>query len=588
MKNLKIIPILALLLIFFSGAWHAANSATYSYDDAGRLVSADYGGGQVITYSYDATGNITSVLAENPDNTLKVGVSPSNGGSVTGNGIDCPGDCEESFSASPSVSLTANPETDYKLLQWAEDAMGTENPVSISMDNDKNILAYFAKTDGNTDNDNLPDVTEMGPSGTDYTYDGDGNGVPDYQESGAGSLSTNVGDSYATLSVSAGYALENIQTEGNPSPGDSPADTDFPYGFFSFDVVGLDAGQCVDVVLILPLNYSISGYYKFGPEPGDPVPHWYLFNYNGETGAEIFHEADRTRIVLHLCDALRGDDNPVEDSKIFDVGGPSTAANAEADIHVTPMSLNFGPIETGDSSVMTVKITNQGGGTLALGPVAGTNPLEAPFAITSDNCSDANLINSETCTITVTYSPTTKGRFSDSFDIVSDDAGETPLTVYVNGSGATDSPPLPDIQVVPLSVDYGEVDTGNTKQMAINVSNQGLETLVIGNIGASNPLSAPFDIVSDTCSGISLDNGGTCSVTASFSPKSDKSYSDAFDIPSNDPDEPSVTVQVQGDGRDENVQIPVPSLNQWGFMILMGLLIVCVIVVIRRKNMIKI
>lgn len=33
-------------------------SVTYAYDDAGRLIQADYGGGAVLDYAYDAAGNL--------------------------------------------------------------------------------------------------------------------------------------------------------------------------------------------------------------------------------------------------------------------------------------------------------------------------------------------------------------------------------------------------------------------------------------------------------------------------------------------------------------------------------------------------
>lgn len=39
-----------------------AGSVTYTYDVLGRLATATYSTGVVITYSYDATGNRTSVV----------------------------------------------------------------------------------------------------------------------------------------------------------------------------------------------------------------------------------------------------------------------------------------------------------------------------------------------------------------------------------------------------------------------------------------------------------------------------------------------------------------------------------------------
>ena len=41
-------------------AW--AGSVTYTYDNLGRLKTATYSNGVVITYSYDAAGNRTSVV----------------------------------------------------------------------------------------------------------------------------------------------------------------------------------------------------------------------------------------------------------------------------------------------------------------------------------------------------------------------------------------------------------------------------------------------------------------------------------------------------------------------------------------------
>ncbi|WP_072294368.1 RHS repeat domain-containing protein [Nitrosovibrio sp. Nv17] len=40
----------------------SAGSVTYAYDVLGRLTTATYGTGVVITYSYDASGNRTSVV----------------------------------------------------------------------------------------------------------------------------------------------------------------------------------------------------------------------------------------------------------------------------------------------------------------------------------------------------------------------------------------------------------------------------------------------------------------------------------------------------------------------------------------------
>jgi YD repeat-containing protein len=47
------------LILCVSGALFA-DAVTYTYDDAGRLVSASYPNGAAIAYTYDAAGNLTA------------------------------------------------------------------------------------------------------------------------------------------------------------------------------------------------------------------------------------------------------------------------------------------------------------------------------------------------------------------------------------------------------------------------------------------------------------------------------------------------------------------------------------------------
>ena len=62
-------------------------------------------------------------------------------------------------------------------------------------------------------------------------------------------------------------------------------------------------------------NFS---YYKYGPTPDNPSPHWYPFLFNGTTGAIFFSD----RIELHFVDGQRGDDDLQPNGQIVDVGAP--------------------------------------------------------------------------------------------------------------------------------------------------------------------------------------------------------------------------------------------------------------------------
>jgi YD repeat-containing protein len=193
------------------------------------------------------------------------------------------------------------------------------------------ILSYTYDPAGNlltktveasTDTDGISNPEEMGPSRNNPAYDGNGNGTADYLESGAASFQTATGGAYVTLAVPNGQTLERVRAGGNPPPGDSPEGVAFPFGLFEFTIQGVGPGNCTTGSLYLPRTANLTTYYKYGATPENPAAHWYEFLFNGQTGAEIIQEVSRTRVVLHFCDGLRGDDDLLPNGQVTDLGGP--------------------------------------------------------------------------------------------------------------------------------------------------------------------------------------------------------------------------------------------------------------------------
>lgn len=412
----------------------AAETVSYTYDAAGRLLRADYGAGKTASFTYDKAGNILAATTESPDHTLRLALSPTTGGSVTGPGISCPGSCVHAFSATQTLTLTALPASGLKLLAWWGDLASTSNPFTFDLDRDQNLTAYFGSASGSTDSDGIPDSGEMGPDGTDPSHDGNSDGVPDYQQANVASFPTALGGGYATLEVPPGMQLADVRAISNPHPEDAPS-LKFPYGFFSFTVTGVPAYGCV-VALHLPRNTAIAGYYKYGPTPENQAPHWYQFARSGATGADIVQTATSTRVLLHFVDAQRGDDVLTPDGMIVDVGGPSALAAPVLDLDVR--SVDFGTTPIGSPASRTVTIANTGDADLVIGTLGQGNGLAAPFSITADTCSGRTLQpqpTGDTCTVMVRFLPTTTGTFNDSFAIPSNDPANNPATVSVSGQG---------------------------------------------------------------------------------------------------------------------------------------------------------
>jgi len=131
-----------------------------------------------------------------------------------------------------------------------------------------------------------------------------------------------------TLETPAGTTIMDCNSLENPSPSDYPEGVNFDFGFFNFTIAGINNGDNVTVTLYLPDGDQPDTYYKYGGTPENPVPHWYEFMYDGETGAEI----DGNVITIHFVDGKRGDDDLSANGSVVDDGGPgvmSTSPPAE-------------------------------------------------------------------------------------------------------------------------------------------------------------------------------------------------------------------------------------------------------------------
>jgi hypothetical protein len=206
---------------------------------------------------------------------------------------------------------------------------GMENAIAVDKNGDVHIsyasyngVQYIWKMNGNDgDYDGVGGIEEQGPDRSNPSYDGNGDGIPDSQQKNVASLHTNNGLNYITVAVEdTSLAISDVTPIDNPAPsviGSPPADK-VPYGFFSFKILGLDAGGSAVVRLYLHGGPHIDMYYKYGPTPDTTWHHWYPFIYNGNIGAEINGDT----VVLHLTDGQRGDHDITTNGIIVEPGGP--------------------------------------------------------------------------------------------------------------------------------------------------------------------------------------------------------------------------------------------------------------------------
>jgi hypothetical protein len=122
-----------------------------------------------------------------------------------------------------------------------------------------------------------------------------------------------------------------------------------------------------------------------------------------------------------------------------------SAAPAEAAapaVTFTPTSLTFGAQAVGTTSAaQSVTVTNTGDAPLFINSAAtrGANPLD--FTQVGDGCSGLTLAPATSCSVSITFKPTTTGTRSATL-IVTDNAANSPQTVPITGMGTGTAPPL--------------------------------------------------------------------------------------------------------------------------------------------------
>jgi hypothetical protein len=95
---------------------------------------------------YDETKTITARFEQLPilgTSGLTVSVAGSGAGTVTGQGIACPGDCSQSYLNDAAVALTAAPASGSHFAGWSGACAGTSATCDLTMNAGKSVTATF-------------------------------------------------------------------------------------------------------------------------------------------------------------------------------------------------------------------------------------------------------------------------------------------------------------------------------------------------------------------------------------------------------------------------------------------------------------
>jgi hypothetical protein len=188
-------------------------------------------------------------------------------------------------------------------------------------------------------------------------------------------------------------------------------------------------------------------------------------------------------------------------ARIDDTDLPGVALN--------PQQINFGNQALNQTSdPLAVKLINAGSAPLTIDSISATGD----FAQTN-NCGTTVPAVSGTCTIQITFTPTTLGTRTDQITIT-DNAEGSPHQIGVTGTGISSS--MGSLTITPTSVNFPYEPVGETSPaQVVYIMNTSKAAITLTDI----TISGDFD-ETDTCGNLPsiLNAGDSCSVSIIFTP----------------------------------------------------------------------
>jgi len=206
----------------------------------------------------------------------------------------------------------------------AEVVINTNDP-----DENPFIIPIRGKAAG--EEDGVPaSIEDAGPN----SGDGNSDCVLDSKQSNVATLLDSYGH-YVTYLMDEGYRFSGMTALRESDMAELPLDVGLGSGIFDFTVQNITPGLNLGIGIILPPNVVPSAYYMYGPSQDNPSPHWYKFDFDGETGAVIFNNVtfsdgncgtfSRNVLFISHKDGGRGDSDGMLNGQIKVTGGMPVA-----------------------------------------------------------------------------------------------------------------------------------------------------------------------------------------------------------------------------------------------------------------------
>ncbi|MES1192985.1 MAG: choice-of-anchor D domain-containing protein, partial [Solirubrobacterales bacterium] len=195
----------------------------------------------------------------------------------------------------------------------------------------------------------------------------------------------------------------------------------------------------------------------------------------------------------------------------------------EAVLTASPPIVSFGGVVVGDSNASVVTFGNGGGQPLT---ITGVTLPGAPFSVPNAPAANDTIAPGEVVNVTVHYDPTAVGDFND--DLILDTTAGQKI-VGLSGSAGLG----PKLTLAPTGGwDFGSVTIGETKTVALTMSNSGDSPMTITR--SKPPTNARFTVLDALDEATVIPAGESRTLRISFTPTEAGTITDAWSINAGD------------------------------------------------------
>ncbi|MBU0507842.1 choice-of-anchor D domain-containing protein [bacterium] len=216
------------------------------------------------------------------------------------------------------------------------------------------------------------------------------------------------------------------------------------------------------------------------------------------------------------------------------------------DIHFSDSLRNYGSIVVGFPVSWTTNARNVGNAMLRLDSARFASG--AAYALLQPVTFPINLAPAAVQSFVIRFDPPAAGSYPDTLRVYSNDPDENPYPIVLRGVGLANEG---DIDVFPTVIPFGEVRINPPPVLSttrpLDIVNLGSGTLTVNSFTLTGDNAFYWDPIPLP---LAIDSQATYTTRIWFNPTAVQAYSAVLNIASNDPDEPVVSVILEGFGSD--------------------------------------